>query len=391
MVWRVNGITQGEVFAPAGVERSSYRIIEQSLKLSPGENNVIEIKAYNAKGLLATEPYRLEFSKFGERAGSRMHVLAVGVSDYARKDWRLNYAATDAKALGELLKAAAQRRGLYDDVKVSVVLDGEATAHGIEAAIDRMKIGVHAADVFVLYLAGHGRSVAGTYYFIPQDLVPGGGLTVMSHGIDQDKLQRWLARIPAQKSILILDTCESDTATRSVDIERETAVDRLRHATGRSIIAASSSAAYEGFQGHGLLTWTILDAFRKQDGGGDQVVEVVELVAHVDRQVPILSEKVFGFVQRPRNRFEGNSFPLGARLENLSVAPAAGAFPGPPTHVLIRAERVRKRPTADAPGARELSPGAGVRVLEFAGDWALVAREGQTLGYVPAAALARPH
>jgi hypothetical protein len=50
---------------------------------------------------------------------------------------------------------------------------------------------------------------------------------------------------------------------------------------------------------------------------------------------------------------------------------------------------VRERPAADAPGERELAPGAQVRVLRLVEQWAVIAREGQELGYVPAEALAR--
>src|SRR5262249_61705637 len=114
------------------------------------------------------------------------------------------------------------------------------------------------------YLAGHGRNIAGTYYFLQQDLITGGGRSIQKDAIDQAKLQRWLARIPAQKSILILDTCESEGAARSLATDRETAVERLRHATGRSVIAAASAAAFEGYNGHGLLTWAIRDAFTRR-------------------------------------------------------------------------------------------------------------------------------
>src|SRR5262249_54424306 len=162
---------------------------------------------------------------------------------------------------------------------------------------------------------------------------------VMNNAIGQDKLQSWLAKIAAQKSILILDTCESAGATRSLDIERETAIDRLKYATGRSVITAASSAAYEGYQGHGLLTYTILDAFRKTDSGADDLIELLQLAAHVDREVPIISQKVFGMVQRPHNRIEGN-FPLGVRTAVVQVGPAAEAIPKEPTHVLLREEQV---------------------------------------------------
>ena len=387
VVWRVNGVTQGEVVAP-DAPRTGYRVVEQTLRLAPGQDNIIEVTAYNGAGLLATTPWRHVEGKFGEPSGARMHILAVGVSAYARKDWRLSYAANDAKAFTELMQAAGKGKGLYDDVKTSLVLETDATEKGIEAAIERMRGDVLANDVFILYLAGHGKNIAGTYYFLPQDLTFEGGRTIQKDAIDQAKLQRWLARIPAQKSILILDTCESEGAARSLAVERETAVERLRHATGRSVIAAASAAAYEGYQGHGLLTWAIRDAFTKREGSTDEFVELLPLAAYIDREVPVISQKWLGVVQRPHHKIEGN-FPLGARLVAVPVAPDAKAIPKTPDHVLIRRELVREQPAADAPGERELSPGAQVRLVRQVEQWAVIAREGQELGYVPVDALLR--
>ena len=102
-------------------------------------------------------------------------------------------------------------------------------------------------------------------------------------------------------------------------MERETAVERLRHAIGRSVIAAASAAAYEGHQGHGLLTWAIRDAFTRREGTTDEFVELLPLAAHIDRGVPVMSQRWLGVVQRPHHKIEGN-FPLGARLAGLPGA-----------------------------------------------------------------------
>ena len=88
-------------------------------------------------------------------------------------------------------------------------------------------------------------------------------------------------------------------------------------------------------------------------------------------------------------KVEGNSFPLGARLAATPVVSDAKAIPKTPTHVLIRAERVRSRPAADAQGERKLPPGTQVHVVRLVKQWAVIARSGQELGYVPVEALAR--
>ena len=396
VVWRINGVTQGEL---SGSEQQAaprraggYRIVTQTLRIDPAKKNVIEITAYNGAGLLATEPYRIEIDKFGVTSEERprMYVVAVGVSDYAKSEWHLKYAANDAQTMGDTLKSVA--RGLYGEPKVVPLLDKDATAKGIEAAIDSLQTEVKPSDVFVLYVAGHGRSIAGTYYFLPQDLQFEGGQTVMSGGISQDMLQKWLAKIPAQKSILILDTCES-AAARGGDIEQETAIDRLQRATGRSVITAASSSAFEGYQGHGLLTYTILDELTKPEGSGNEEVTLSKLAAYVYDQVPKISQRVFGERQQPHNTI-ADDFPLGERVAAANATTSAigqADIPKTPTHVLIRAEQVREQPQGAAPVARSLEAGTQVRVVQLLNGWAVIAREGEKLGYVPEGSLLQLH
>jgi tetratricopeptide (TPR) repeat protein len=59
------------------------------------------------------------------------------------------------------------------------------------------------------------------------------------------------------------------------------------------------------------------------------------------------------------------------------------------THVLTREELLRERPAPDATGERKLRAGDQVSAVKFVGDWAMIARDGQMLGYVPADALVR--
>ena len=385
LVWRVNGVTQGTV-QTAGAQITAgdgYRIVSQTLQVDPSRRNVIEITAYNGKGLLATLPYHLEIDKFGETTKRpRMFIVAVGVSNYVKKDWSLQYAADDATAVGDRLRAVA--KPLYADPKVVPVLEGEATAKGIEAAIDGIAGDIKPADVFVLYIAGHGHSIAGTYYFLPQDLTFDNGRTIENAAISQDMLQKWLAKVPAQKSILILDTCESASAIRGGDVEQETAIDRLQHATGRSVITAASDAAHEGYEGHGLLTGTILDAMTKSAAGGDEVT-LRQVADYAYKRVPEISQHIWGERQQPHVNV-GDDFPLGVRVADTAEITI---IPNTPTHVLIRTERVREQSAEDAPGSLTLPPGAQVRVIKLVGGFSVIARDGVKLGYVPSEALAK--
>ena len=357
------------------------------MRIDPSKRNVIEVVSYNKAGLLSSLPLRFEVDRYvTTEPRPKMHILSIGVSKYAVKEWQLQYAVSDAETFARALSEAA--KPIYDEVTVRTLIDAQVTARHINHAFEDLKSKVGPADVFVLFVAGHGRSPTGTYYFLPQNLSFADGRTLRD-AIGQDQWQTWLAKIPAQKSILVFDTCESSTAAglSRGGRERETAMDRLRLASGRSVITAARQAAFEGYKGHGVLTYAILDSLAKRENSGDEL-DLIQLAAHVYQKVPEFSEELTGEAQFPHTKIEGN-FPIGLRGIAHAAAVPDAAISTTPTHVLIRLERIREKPRGEKSGEPMLSPGVQVRVIETDGDWVLVACEGKRMGYVPADALLR--
>jgi hypothetical protein len=164
------------------------------------------------------------------------------------EDLRLKYAVNDTLKVAKALVLVGST--LFAKVETTVLKDEEVTESGIAAAFERIGAAARTGDVFVLYLAGHGKSIEGKYYYYPQTLDFKVGHTLETHGLGEPKWQAWLAKVGhVQKSVLFLDTCYGGAATalvRGNDSAIETAVDQLRHATGQNLIAASRQAAYEG-------------------------------------------------------------------------------------------------------------------------------------------------
>ena len=175
-------------------------------------------------------------------------MLAVGLNDYADAELKLSYAVPDAKALAEALGEAG--KGLYEDVEVTLVQDAAVNRERLAASFTALAGKVRPTDVFAFFIAGHGKTVDGRYYFIPRDFRRAGERItqrdVQAQGIAQEEWQAWFAGIPARKSMLIFDTCESGTLTGASPRDRASARgaanDRLAQATGRSILTASSGA-----------------------------------------------------------------------------------------------------------------------------------------------------
>lgn len=401
--WRVNGLTLG-VHTKRGFERVANEAedkktvtVARDLWLKPGKNT-IEVIAYNAKNLIASEPTRITIKWDGQTSKTppRLHVLAVGINNYFDSRLKLNFAVPDAKAIGEVLIQAGA--GLYESVTVTSVLDGDATAQGLESAFEDLARKVRPRDVFVFFLAGHGKTVDGRYYFIPQDFRYKNPQSIIDSGIGQDQWQRWLSRVPARKSILLYDTCESGslTGTRIATrgMERVAALEKLTRAMGRTVLSAATddAPALEGYRGHGVFTYALLDALNRSDANKNDLIEVTELAGHVDAHVPEISQEAFGQRQLPQMNIVGSNFPLAKRIAVLSdqlSEPKKPSVSTKPTHVVIRPSDLFAEAGGTGAVSEHLKPGTALTLVRTANGWTLVARDGKQIGFVQAANLAR--
>jgi hypothetical protein len=66
--------------------------------------------------------------------------------------------------------------------------------------------------------------------------------------------------------------------------------------------AAADKAALEGYKGHGIFTYALLDALVNGDTNNDGKIEVSELVAHTQTLAPKLSEELRGAAPQKKSR-----------------------------------------------------------------------------------------
>lgn len=407
--WRANGVTAG-IDTPAPASVGVPLSLTRSLALDPGDNT-IEVVAYNRANLIASVPARVSVTS---QAGApaivpsqptapavapeqapvavakpRLFMVVAGVDDYADKRFKLSYAVSDAKDIARGFQDSAGN--LYQSAEIKLMTDAEVTKEKLDAAFAEMAAKASASDVFVLYLAGHGKTVDGRYYFVPQDFAIDGELTekvidaaVKTKAIAQDQWQRWFASIPARKSVILFDTCDSGTLAgdETQQLEKGAANNRLSQATGRSILAASggSQEALEGYHGHGLFTYEILDAINQADGDRNGTIELNELAAYVYSQVSELSQQVFKQRQVPEMKITAN-YPLTRQTRILQdeVTPVAEAKP---TYQVAQAAQLQVQPSSGATVVRSLLAKTPVTVLESRNGWSLIASGGTPIGYV---------
>jgi hypothetical protein len=247
-----------------------------------------------------------------------LHLMVVGINRYRDKALQLKYAVQDGRAIIESIRQTGAP--LFREIKVTPLFDDQATLKGLESAFRDAMATVSTQDVFMLYLAGHGVTLDGRYYFLPQDFRYYNDDAVRTNAINQENLQRWLAGVPARKSLVLIDTCESGSFSQSLVAVRgmaeKTAIAKLTRATGRATIAASTDEqpAAEGYRGHGVFTYVLLQALRHADGefgNRDGLTGLFELAAYVNDQVPTITMDAFKFEQIPQVHMVGTDFPIG--------------------------------------------------------------------------------
>ena len=285
------------------------------LTLQNGENT-IEAYATNAAGKIESRHAVAKISWNGSTAKPNLYVLSVGVNKYRDRSLWLNYAVPDAVSIAESFKSA--KGNLYQSVNVETVFDGDVTKESLTAKFKELSPKVCADDVFVLFISGHGTisNKTGDYYFIPSNFRYTDSDALFAQGISKNDILGYMSGIQAQKSLIMLDTCNSgaftnDSAARG--FAEKSALERLVHATGQAVLTAASEeqSAMEGYEGHGIFTYVLLDALSgKADRNKDGYITLNELASYIEELVPELSYQKWGYEQVPMKDLRKQDFPL---------------------------------------------------------------------------------
>ncbi|MCR9139579.1 MAG: caspase family protein [Alphaproteobacteria bacterium] len=393
----VNGVNKGNLLGGA------QETVVKTKKLDlASEINTITVIAYNRRNLIASRPSSITINADAAIIANQptLHVLAVGVEDYADSKYRLNYAADDVHSLSRAFDAMRRNDTQYRDVHFHPLLNADVTRENLEARFNALGQTVKAHDVFMFFVSGHGTAIGRKYFFIPPDFDVGDRElidAIIEDGISQDDWRDWLGGIKAERSLLIYDTCEAGDLTEILGRnfgDDNVAAERLSRATGRALLTASgpSALALEGYRSQGLLTYALLEglAVADQDNNG---VGLRELFDHVGHRVPQLSEAITTgntrfvkpYIQRPRRLMRGDDFTLASvpvtgivKTENDVEAEPVAAVP---THITTGPTALHVKPDADSDIVEILRPFTGVNIASETGTWVTVFRNGRKLGY----------
>lgn len=308
---RVNGAEQdaGRAEVPtAGV----YSV---RLRQPPGTHPV-QVAIGAAGNRLLSQPVSFNLTVQGVAAKPRLHVLAVGISQYYDPALRegVGYAASDAAAMVDKLRRHADTE-VVDLAPPQLLRDPEATKERIEAALDGIARAAQPQDLVVLFLAGHGTEHNGDYYFQPWEARYTSREKLLEQSLSGENLRGRLRSIKANKALVLLDTCASATfqigaAARSGSTKD--AVNRFATLSGRAVISASAGKAREHAElSHGLFTEAVLRGLAGAAANAEGRVTVSGLADFVGDEVEKNALRLFREPQLPQAEF--------VKLNNFTV------------------------------------------------------------------------
>jgi len=291
------------------------RRFNHTVTLQNGENK-ISLMAKNKGNTIESNRADITLSyRSGQKERPDLYVLAIAVNKYRDGDLRLKYPIPDADDFINSMQAGGNR--LFGQVTVKTLYDESVTKANLQKIFTEVGKKTKREDVFILFLAGHGITYGkdGNYYFLPADFRYTGEEAIQKQGVSKDDLMLYLTHINAMKSLLLLDTCNSGSfseALASRNIVEKTAVTRLSRAVGRSTIVASSKdqVALEGYEGHGVFTYTVLQALAGSAADKEGTVTVNSLANYVEETLPKITYKKWGYEQIPQKTLMGMDFPL---------------------------------------------------------------------------------
>ena len=303
-----------------------------SIKLAAGRNK-IQVSVLNSAG--AESLYaNVEVTCTAQRSKPTLYAVAMGVSEYAKPEWNLKYAAKDATDFLERVKSRSGSS--YGKVNELLLTDREVTKESLGKIRDFLYRAT-VDDTVLMFVAGHGLLDSKyDYYFGTSDIdfdTPSG------KGIAFEEFDDLLAELPCLKKSLLIDTCHAgeldedekkilasatgtsaplptgqgiavrSVGTRGMSVKpiegargKSEWYDRLqglfvdlRRGSGSTILSSSAGAEYaleSSEQKNGLFTYAVLEALDGKEGSDtnkDGSVTMSELADYVKTRVAALT------------------------------------------------------------------------------------------------------
>lgn len=293
-----------------------------SVPLSAGQNT-ISVVSIN-KERVESVPAEITVFYDGAETSANLYIVSIGINKYENPSYNLSYAVNDAKACTKNVSKGG--KAIFKDIEEYFIKDEKATKQQIDSVMNIIAEKSTSADAFLFYFAGHGAMSMGSaeepaeFFIVPNNVtqIYGNDEILKNKAISASELMDYSQKIKAGKQLFVLDACQSGGAVNTFAVRgasREKAIAQLARSTGTFFLLASGAMQFASEAkelGHGLFSYSILEALGgKADGGDtDARITVNELKSYVETRVPELTKQYMLTPQYPTGYSFGQDFPI---------------------------------------------------------------------------------
>ena len=247
--------------------------------------------------------------------------LLIGINRYQVLP-TLNGSLNDIETMRQVLTT----RWGFQPQHIAMLTDQAATRAGILAALERLVQETGPSDVIYVHYSGHGSQVEDfsgdeTDDHLDETLVPHDGRTPTVPDITDDELEAIVSRLKARSILIVLDSCHSGTATRSLDIRtrsvpKDTRTDLYRPSgvqtrqvvpvtAARYVLMTGAAANQEALDGpvggryHGFFSYSL----SRSMGSAGPSSSPRDIFAGVEREMKRIQTH-FGRISMPEPQLE---------------------------------------------------------------------------------------
>ncbi len=267
--------------------------------------------------------------------------LLIGINKYKAVP-KLQGSLNDVETMRHILLT----RWGFSEKHIAVVTDEGATRAGVLAALEELVKETGPNDTVYFHYSGHGSQVEDlngdeTDDHLDETLVPQDGRSGDIPDITDDELDAMFAKMRAKSALIVLDSCHSGTATRSLDIQtrsipRDTRLDIYRKAeelkpktravvpvvTSRYVVMTGAASHQEALDGpvegryHGFFTYSLSKSLSQARPG----VSPREIFSGVERELKRIQAH-FGRSSMPEPQLEAPPDLIEAALLGTAASP----------------------------------------------------------------------
>ena len=238
---------------------------------------------------------------FRREAVPKLHVLSIGIDRYGPESGlpNLDFAVTDAVSVAQAFEKAGMTAA-FSGVEVTLLRDSAATRAGIQSAIRRIADASQPEDVLLFFYAGTGQAVklAGgqrEFQFATAGTIFRPKTNVFESALSSRDLSDFLKLVPASKQLVILDSCDSDSALESLHEALNADPDFTLRAVDRqfALFGLEGKELEVPQLGHGVMTYALLKGLEGEaDADHDGVITEAELEGYLTWKIPSINAQL---------------------------------------------------------------------------------------------------